>query len=163
VSLVGIVFATLIGVVAALGRLSTNWLVNKIASLYIEIVRNIPLLVQLFFWYFAIYQRLPPVKESILLPGPVFLSQRGMYMTSLQPTSAFGTWLIFVGAGMILSAALYLLLSRYQMRTGRTTYPIATALVALIAPPVMGWFLVAQPFVTQARLWASSTLKAARG
>jgi general L-amino acid transport system permease protein len=155
VSLVGIVLATLIGVVAALGRLSTNWLVNKIASLYIEIVRNIPLLVQLFFWYFAIYQRLPPVKESIRLPGPIFLSQRGVYMISLQPTSSFGTWLISVGAGIVLSATLYLILSRRQERTGRTTYPIATALAALFVLPVVGWFLVGtSPLVTQAPVLA---------
>jgi general L-amino acid transport system permease protein len=142
VSLIGVVFATLLGIVAALARLSTNWLVSRIASVYIEIIRNIPLLVQLFFWYFAIYQQLPSVQESVRLPGPVYLSQRGLYMFWFEPTSTIGSWAIFVAAAVVLSLVLYLVLSRYQVRTGKTTYPVATGLVVLIALPVAGWFLV---------------------
>jgi general L-amino acid transport system permease protein len=142
VALVGIVFATLLGIIAALGRLSTNWLVSKIASVYIESIRNVPLLVQLFFWYFAVFQRLPPVKESIQWPGPIYLSQRGLYTFWFKPASTFGTWMIFVGAGLVLSWVLYLVLSKYQIRTGRTAYPVATGLTVLIVLPVAGWFLV---------------------
>lgn len=69
-ALVGIVLATALGTTAALARLSPNWLVSKIASVYIEIIRNIPLLVQLFIWYFAVFQGLPLVQESIQWPGP---------------------------------------------------------------------------------------------
>jgi general L-amino acid transport system permease protein len=129
VSLVGIVLATLLGVIAAVARLSTNWLVSKIASGYIEIIRNVPLLVQLFFWYFGFYQRLPAVKESIELPGPIYLSQRGLYMVWFKPTSTFWTWMIFLGVGFVL-------------RTGKTTYPLATGLVVLVGLPVAGWFLM---------------------
>jgi general L-amino acid transport system permease protein len=138
---VGIVLATLVGIVVALARLSTNWLVNKIATAYIEIIRNVPLAVQLFFWYFAVFQQLPSVQESIKLPGPIYVNQRGLYMIWATPVSGFGTWIIFVGAGVILSAVLYQVLSRYQIRTGKTTYPIATALSVLIALPAIGWFL----------------------
>jgi general L-amino acid transport system permease protein len=141
VSLIGIVFATLLGIIAALGRLSTNWLVSKIASVYIEIIRNVPLLVQLFFWYFAVFQKLPPVRESMRL-GPVYLNQRGLYVSWFKPTSTFGIWMIFVGAGLVLSWILYLVLSRYQTRTGRTTYPVATGLAVLVVLPLAGWFLV---------------------
>ena len=144
VSLVGIVLATLLGTITALARLSTNWLVSKIASVYIEIIRNVPLAVQLFFWYFAVFLRLPLVKESIELPGPIFLSQRGLYMVWAKPTSTFGTWMIFVVAGVVLSGVLHRVLSSYQLRTGRTTYPIATALVVLIVLPVVGWFLAGE-------------------
>ncbi|MFC2036852.1 amino acid ABC transporter permease [Chloroflexota bacterium] len=144
VSLVGIVFATLLGVIAAVSRLSTNWLLSKIASVYIEIIRNIPLLVQLFFWYFAVFQQLPPVKESIKLPVSIYLNQRGLYMLWFKPTPTLGTWMIFVGAGLVLSWILYMVLDRYQVRTGRTTYPVATALIVLIALPVAGWFLVGE-------------------
>ncbi|HSJ56417.1 MAG TPA: ABC transporter permease subunit, partial [Anaerolineae bacterium] len=97
VSLVGIVLATFLGIVAALGRLSTNWLVNKIASTYIEIIRNVPLAVQLFFWYFAVFAQLPSVHESMRLPGPIYLSQRGLYTAWVTPTGTFWTWMIFVG------------------------------------------------------------------
>jgi general L-amino acid transport system permease protein len=142
VSLVGIVFATLLGIVAAVARLSTNWLVSKIASVYIEIIRNVPLLVQLFFWYFGFFQRLPPVKDAMELPGPIYLSQRGLYVVWAQPTSTFGTWMVFVGVGLVLSWVLYIVLSRYQTRTGRATYPVATAFLALVVLPVVGWFAV---------------------
>jgi len=142
VSLVGVVFATLLGILAAVARLSTNWLISKIATVYIEIIRNVPLLVQLFFWYFGFFQRLPPVQEAIELPGPIFLSQRGLYMIWFEPTSTFATWMIFAGAGLVVAFVLYLVLTRYQIRTGRTTYPVATALLALIGLPLAGWFLV---------------------
>ncbi|PKO21813.1 MAG: amino acid ABC transporter permease [Chloroflexi bacterium HGW-Chloroflexi-1] len=142
VALVSIVLATLLGILAALARLSTNWLVSKIASVYIELIRNIPLLVQLFFWYFAVFLQLPSVQESFELPGPIYLSQRGLYMVWARPTSTFWAWLIFLGVAVVLSGALHQILFRYQIRTGRTTYPVATALVVLIGLPLAGWFLV---------------------
>jgi general L-amino acid transport system permease protein len=142
VATVGIVLATLVGIITALARLSTNWLVSKIATVYIEIIRNVPLAVQLFFWYFAVFQQLPSVQDSIELPGPIYLSQRGLYSVWVEPTSTFGTWMIFVAAAVILSLILYAVLSRYQIRTGKTTYPVATALVVLILLPIVGWFLV---------------------
>lgn len=149
VSLVGIVFATLLGVVAAVARLSSNWLVSKIATIYIEVIRGVPLLVQLFFWYFGFFQRLPPVKEAITLPGPIYLSQRGLYMVGAQPTATFWAWMAFVGAGLVLSWVLYVTLDRYQVRTGRTTYPAATSLVVLVGLPLAGWFLAgASPLET---------------
>jgi general L-amino acid transport system permease protein len=148
-SLVGIVLATILGIITAVARLSTNWLVSKIASVYIEIIRNVPLLVQLFFWYFGFFQRLPPVKEATQLPGPIYLSQRGLYMVWFKPTSTFWTWMIFVGVGLVLSWALYLVLSRYQIQTGKTTYPVATALATLVMLPLVGWFLAGEsPLVT---------------
>ena len=144
VASVGVVLATIVGVVTALARLSSNWLVSKIASTYIEIIRNIPLAVQLFFWYFAVFQQLPSVQDSMRLPGPIYLSQRGLYTVWGKPTSTFGTWAIFFAAGLILSFVLYQVLSRYQFRTGRTTYPVLSALAVLILLPVLGWFLVGE-------------------
>jgi general L-amino acid transport system permease protein len=142
VALAGIVFATLLGILAAVSRLSTNWLVSKLATVYIEIIRNVPLLVQLFFWYFGFFQRLPAVTEAIEMPGPIYLSQRGLYMIWFQPTSTFGTWIVFVGAALVLSWVVYMVLDRYQVRTGRTTFPVASGLVVLIGFPLVGWFLV---------------------
>ena len=124
VALIGIVLATILGTVTAVARLSSNWLISKIASVYIEVVRNVPLLVQLFIWYFAVFQALPPVRESIQWPGPVYLSERGLYLPSPVPTSTFGSWLVSVGLGTVLAIVLYIVLSRYQFRTGRTTYPV---------------------------------------
>ena len=149
VALVGIVLATTLGIVAAIARLSANWLVSRIASVYIEIIRNVPLLVQLFFWYFGFFQRLPPVQEATTLPGPIYLSQRGLYMVWFKPTSTFWFWMIFVGVALLAALVLYITLSRYQVRTGRTTYPVATAFAVLVVLPVAGWFLVgASPLVS---------------
>ncbi len=142
VALIGIVLATALGTVTAVARLSSNWLVSKMASVYIEIVRNVPLLVQLFIWYFAVFQALPPVMESIRWPGPIYLSERGLYFPSPAPTTTFGTWFFFVGVGTILAIVLYVVLTRYQFRTGRTTYPVLTALLVFVGVPLLGWFLV---------------------
>ena len=142
VALVGVVFATLLGILAAVARLSSNWLISKMASVYIEIIRNVPLLVQLFFWYFGFFQQLPPVQEAMELRGVLYVSQRGLYMVWAKPTSTFGAWMIFVGAGLVLSLVLYMVLSRYQIRTGRTTYPVIAGLALFLALPLLGWFLV---------------------
>jgi general L-amino acid transport system permease protein len=142
VALVGIVLATVLGIVAALARLSSNWLVSKMASTYIEIIRNVPLAVQLFFWFFAVFLQLPSVQDSFEFPGPIYLSQRGLYTVWAMPTSTFGPWMLFVGAALVLAFALYLFLLRHQVQTGRTTYPVATSLAVLVVLPAVGWFIV---------------------
>lgn len=142
VSLVGVVLATLLGLIAALARLSTNWLVSSIASVYINTIRNIPLLVQLFIWYFAVFQQFPPVREALALPGPLFLSQRGLYVVWFQRTDTFGIWLPFVLAGLVLGGILHQVLLRYQVQTGRTTRPLTAAFAVLLGLPLLGWFLI---------------------
>lgn len=144
VAVVGIVLATLLGTVTALARISGNWLVGKIATVYIEIVRNIPLLAQLFVWYFAVFQKLPPVRESIQLPGPVYLSQRGLYVPAPVPGPTLGAWVILAAAGVVLAVVLYNVLLRYQLRTGRSTFApwVAVAVLTLLAGG--GWFLVGE-------------------
>lgn len=145
VSLVGIVLATILGLFAALSRLSGNWLVSSIASVYINIVRNIPLLVQLFIWYFAVFQQLPAVDEAITLPGPVFLSQRGLYMVGYRPTETFAVWLLFILAGLVIAGIAYRYLLRYQMQTGRATYPLLSAVTLFSSLIILGWFLAGSP------------------
>ncbi len=142
VSIVGIFLATILGLIAALARLSTNWLVRSIASVYVNIIRNIPLLVQLFIWYFALFQQFPPVDEAITLPGPIFLSQRGLYSVGLAPAGGFSQWFLFLLAGIILAIIAYQILFRYQLRSGRSTYPLIVGLVIFIGLPALGWFLV---------------------
>lgn len=141
VSIVGIFLATILGLIAALARLSTNWLVRSIASVYVNTIRNIPLLVQLFIWYFAFFQQLPSVEEAISLPGPLFLSQRGLYIIGVAPTATTSRWLLFVIGGLVFSYLAYTILFRYQIRTGRLTYPLLVGLAILIGLPLLGWFL----------------------
>jgi len=147
VALVGIVLATILGTAIALARLSSNWLVSRIAGVYIDIIRNVPLLVQLFFWYFGIFQQLPPVRQSLTLPGPVHLSQRGLYMPWPQANEATGPWLATLLAGIVLAIVAYRVLLRRQIVTGRTTHAGLIALALLVGLPLIGWFAVGgRPF-----------------
>src|SRR5271169_3266852 len=78
VSVIGIFFATIIGFLVALGRLSPNWLLSRISGGYVELVRNLPLLFQILFWYLAVLAALPNPRQSISLFGSFFLSNRGL-------------------------------------------------------------------------------------
>ncbi|WP_232302804.1 ABC transporter permease subunit [Elstera litoralis] len=79
ISVIGIFLATILGTLVGVARLSTNWLLAKLASVYVEGLRNIPLLLQLFFWYQLVSEALPPVRQAIkLIPDYVFLSQKGL-------------------------------------------------------------------------------------
>jgi general L-amino acid transport system permease protein len=85
VSALGIVLTTIVGVLAGVARLSSNWLINRFAAAYVGVIRNTPLLLQLMFWYFGVIIQLPAVRESIELPGPVFLTQRGSMVWGEEP------------------------------------------------------------------------------
>src|SRR5450631_68723 len=78
VAVIGIFFATLIGFLVALGRLSPNWLLSRISGGYVELVRNLPLLFQILFWYLAVLAALPGPRQSLSLFGSFFLSNRGL-------------------------------------------------------------------------------------
>jgi general L-amino acid transport system permease protein len=92
VSVLGIVIATALGTAIGLGRLSRNPLVRASAGLYIEIVRNVPLLVQLFVWYAVLFLNLPPQRASLALPGGVFLNNRGVYVPALHAAADWHGW-----------------------------------------------------------------------
>ncbi|VEP16860.1 putative amino-acid ABC transporter permease protein YhdX [Hyella patelloides LEGE 07179] len=84
----GIIIATILGITVGLGRLSNNWLVRKLATIYVETLRNTPLLLQLFFWYFAVFLRLPRIENAFNISNTIFLSNRGMripwFVSNLQ-------------------------------------------------------------------------------
>ncbi|MFB0533672.1 MAG: amino acid ABC transporter permease [Anaerolineae bacterium] len=142
VTVVGIILATILGVVMGVARLSTNWLVNKIASVYIELIRNTPLLVQLFVWYFAIILKLPKVKESIALPGSIFISNRGAALPGPVPTASFRSWLYCLIAATAVAVVLWIVRARGQQRTGRPAFNLLWIGVAFVALSIFGWFVV---------------------
>ena len=117
ISLMGIVLATIIGVVMGLARLSNNWLVARLATVYVETLRNIPLLLQMFFWYFAVLAALPTPKNSIVF-ADFFLNKRGIYSPNPVTQDGFG----FVVAGFVLSIiasiALVVWAKKRQTKTG---------------------------------------------
>ena len=140
VALIGVFFATVLGVLVGLARLSPNWLVRNLAGVYIQLFRNIPLLVQLFFWYFAVFQSLPRVQEALRLPGPVYLSNRGLYAAWAEPSPSFDTWLAFLAIGLGVAIGLRFVLSRRERRTGRPSHAVTVPWLAFVAIAVVGWF-----------------------
>jgi len=96
VSVLGIVLTTIVGVLAGVARLSSNWLINRFAAAYVGVIRNTPLLLQLMFWYFGVIIQLPAVRQAIELPGPIFLTQRGIYLTWAEATPTFPAWRVYV-------------------------------------------------------------------
>ncbi|MGH8842242.1 MAG: ABC transporter permease subunit, partial [Advenella sp.] len=100
VSLAGIVLATLLGVVVGVARLSKNWLIAKLAAVYVEVLRNIPLLIQLFFWYALIVETLPGPRQAMHPVSGVFLSNRGLRFPSAQGESL--PWIVAGAVGALL-------------------------------------------------------------
>jgi len=139
VSLAGIVLATLLGVVIGVARLSKNWLIAKLAAVYVEVLRNIPLLIQLFFWYALIVETLPGPRQAMHPVPGVFLSNRGLRFPAVQGESL--AWIV-VGAvvALLLTLAAGRYLRRRQIQTGTPTalWPIGLALFILL--PVAGFF-----------------------
>ena len=140
ISILGIILATILGFIVGLARLSPNWLFNRLAVAYIEFHRNIPLLVLLFLWYFAVFNRLPSVKNSVELPGPIYLNLRGLYLAWPRLTETGGIFIAFLIGGMILSVLAWNILIRMRERTGKETYYVQVSLGILIVLPLIGWF-----------------------
>lgn len=142
VAVIGIVLATVIGIVVGVARLSSNWLVKKLAGIYVEVIRNIPLLVQLFFWYFAVMlTALPLVGDSIRLPGLIYLTRRGVYIPWATATESFSTWMFYVIGGLALAIIVYVLRRTQLKRAERPGFPIAWAGMVFILIAFAGWFL----------------------
>ncbi|MYC95242.1 MAG: ABC transporter permease subunit [Caldilineaceae bacterium SB0661_bin_32] len=145
VAFLGIIFATALGIVIGVMRLSTNFLVSRIASIYIDIFRNIPLLVLLIFWAQAVFLKLPRVAEAIILPGPIFLSNRGVAIPWGIPTDSWGTFLLVLGAGIVLGAVVSYLLREQGKRTGRMPLITLWFLLTVAAVGLVGWIVLPQP------------------
>jgi len=145
VSLIGIVLATILGTVMGIARLSTNWLVAKIASAYVEITRNIPLLLQLFFWYTVITQLLPDVRSALEpMPG-VVLSKSGLqYPAVIYEPALLPIIIVFavsVVAAFVYRAQMY----RRQAETGQEPKLLLPMLGILILPALVLYFILGQP------------------
>ena len=89
----GIIFASILGISVGIGRLSDNWLVRKLAGIYVEVLRNTPLLLQLFFWYFAVFLQLPKIDRPVVV-GNIFLTNRGLDIPWFTPELT--TWLSII-------------------------------------------------------------------
>lgn len=140
VIIAGIALASLLGLLVGIAQLSSNWLVAKIAQVYVEIFRNTPLLIQLFVWYFIGVLSLPRVRDSIALPGSIYLSNRGLALPWFTPNETFTLWLALAGIFLVVALLAYRVLGRaktpliYEWRGGWAFLLwLALALVAAVA------------------------------
>src|SRR5579872_3146479 len=143
VSVIGIFFATLIGFLVGLGRLSPNWLLSRVSGGYVELLRNIPLLFQILFWYLAVLGALPSPRQSISLFGLFFLSNRGMVVPTPIPHSGLEAVLIAILVAFAASLALRFYARRRLFQTGRlmTIWPYILGMLVgfpLLASLVFG-------------------------
>ncbi|HVY43421.1 MAG TPA: amino acid ABC transporter permease [Hyphomicrobiaceae bacterium] len=145
VAALGITFATILGFVIGIARLSTNWLVAKLATAYVEVIRNVPLLLQLLFWYFAVLKHLPPPRQSLAVPGGGFLNVRGLYLPYPVAQPGFGAVLISLAIGIVGSFAVYLWARRRQRATGQRFPVLWTTLALIIGLPLVVYLLAGMP------------------
>lgn len=145
VSALGILLATLLGFVIGVARLSSNWLVARLAGAYIEVFRNIPLLLQIFFWYFAVLRALPGPRQSLALGDWAFLNIRGLYLPEPIPQPGFG--LVLAASAIALGAVLALARwARHRRETTGRPFPMGYAAAAvLIGLPVAAYLATGRP------------------
>ena len=146
VSIIGIFFATVIGFIVGLGRLSPNWLVSRVAGAYVELVRNLPVLFQILFWYLAVLGALPAPRQSISLFGSIFLNNRGLIIPRPVAEGGLDAFVLAVVVAIVGSFALHAYARRELFQRGRsiTTWPYIVVL--LIGLPLLSCLVFGAPF-----------------
>ncbi|THB83747.1 amino acid ABC transporter permease [Pantoea allii] len=133
VSALCIVFASILGFAVGLARLSENWLLRKLSNIYIETFRNIPPLLQIFFWYFAVLRNLPGPRQALNAFDLAYVSNRGLYVP--WPTYAPGSWPFVIALLLVVTVSygLYRFNRQHQLKTGelRRTWPAAIGMLIL--------------------------------
>jgi general L-amino acid transport system permease protein len=127
----GIVLATVLGFIVGISRLSKNWLLAKAATGYVETIRNIPLLLQLLFWYNAVLKSLPAMRESIVIPGGAFLNNRGLFLPEPVFLHGFDAVLAATVVGIAGAIGFAIWARKRQERTGRQA-PVFWVVLALV-------------------------------
>ncbi len=127
----GIVFATVLGFIIGIARLSPNWLIARLAGAYVELIRNLPLLFQILFWYLAVLGTLPGPRQSLSLFGEIFLNNRGIIVPVPIIEAGAGYVVLAFALGVAGTLALRGWARRRQDRTGRR-FPLPWAALALV-------------------------------
>jgi general L-amino acid transport system permease protein len=149
VSGLGIVSATFLGVALGVLRLSRSWLVANLVAVYVEGARNVPLLLQIIFWY-AVTLALPKVRESLVFWGGIVLNNRGVYLPRVIATDATGTTLAALALGLALSIALAIWAKRRMEKTGQRTPVPAFSLLIVLGPPAAAILMSGTPCTFEA-------------
>ncbi|MBK8973319.1 MAG: amino acid ABC transporter permease [Hahellaceae bacterium] len=145
VSVLGIILASILGLIIGIARLSHNWLVARLATVYIETFRNIPLLLQIFFWYFAVLRALPGARESYTFGESVFLNNRGLYIPKALTEDAF-TWVwVALVLALAISFVLKIFRDKHQAQTGHARAIWWPVLLLIVGLPLATFWIVGSP------------------
>ena len=145
VAVIGVFFATILGFLIGVARLSSNFLIAKIATVYIETLRNLPLLLQIFFWYFGVLRNLPSVKDSIIVLDSFFLNNRGLY----SPAPIFEDGFSLISWAFVLAVVIVIYVKRWarkrQERTGQQFHTFYVSVGILISLPLLAAIITGFP------------------
>ncbi len=143
ISVLGVTLATMLGIFIGVARLSTNWLVSKLATVYIEFFRNVPLLVQLFFWFYIILA-LPPVREGYVIGGGLYINNGGFSMPfpAATGTGAAILWPLLALAGLVVGRVVYQFLLLRETNTGQRSYPFTGGLAIAVIIGALSWIII---------------------
>ena len=143
VSVIGVVLATLLGIVVGVARLSDNWIVAKLAMVYVEFFRNVPLLLQLLFWFYLVLA-LPPVREGYVIAEGLYINNGGVSLPWPSGTGleAALLWLALAVGAIIIGVGVHRLLARREVGTGRASYPILAGCIATVTLGAVAWLAV---------------------
>jgi general L-amino acid transport system permease protein len=145
VSALGIVFTTIVGIMAGIARLSSNWLISRIAAAYVGVIRNTPLLIQLMFWYFGILLQLPAVRQAVALPGPIYLTGRGVYLPWYEAKPTFDSWSVYIWLALASIVVIWFIFRAIQNRSS-LPLPLWWYLAYLLVPVLILWIgFIIQP------------------
>ena len=142
VSIVGVIASTIFGVILGVARLSTNFLVNRLAAFYLELIRNLSLLVFLIFWYLGVFLKLPRVRNADIWPGSIFLTNRGVGIPWGLPTDSYPTFRLILIIGLILAIGVFFALRAYSKRTGRAPLTILWTFLTFVIVALVGWLIL---------------------
>jgi general L-amino acid transport system permease protein len=145
VAVLGIFFATIVGFIVGIARLSKNWLIGNVATCYVELIRNVPLLLQLLFWYNAVLKALPDMRDSWSLPGSIFLNNRGFFapypIFESRISWVVGTFIV----GVVGAIAYRVWAVKKQERTGEQSPVALVALGLIVGLPIIAFFVAGMP------------------
>jgi general L-amino acid transport system permease protein len=136
VAALGIVFASVLGFVVGIARLSNNWLVARFAGIYVETIRNLPLLLQLLFWYNAVLKALPDLRESVAIPGGGYLNNRGLFLPNPEIEPGFTAFPITMAVGLLAAFLYRAFAKRRQRETGKQAPVVWVALALIVVVPL---------------------------
>lgn len=145
VAIVGILFALLLGIIVGVARLSSNWLIRRAASAYVEVLRNVPPLVLIFFFYFAVITQLPTVDDAVTPLELMVLSNRGLFLPWYDLAPASQVFVAMIGVGVLAAVMVGIWRTRRFDATGQPHHRLAYGLGVVIAVTVVAWLLLDRP------------------